>query len=130
MPRQYLKKAKLTTKSDASEVHATVRKILDEIEAGGDAKALEYAAQFDKYDGNIELTADDIAAAAERVPAKLKADIQFAHDNVRRFAELQKQTIKDVEMEIHPGVITGQKAIPVDAAGCYVPAGRYRHIAS
>ncbi|MCH2163912.1 MAG: histidinol dehydrogenase [Marinovum sp.] len=130
MTKTYLKKATLTSKSDASETHAIVQGILSDIEAGGDAKALEYAAKFDKYQGNIELTADEIEAAASKVPQKLKDDIQFARDNVWRFAELQKQTIQDVEMEIQPGVIAGQKAIPVDAAGCYVPAGRYRHIAS
>ena len=64
------------------------------------------------------------------VPEKLKADIQFAHDNVRRFAEAQKATVSDFEYEIVPGLIAGQKSIPVDAAGCYVPGGRYSHIAS
>ncbi|MEL7345263.1 MAG: histidinol dehydrogenase [Pseudomonadota bacterium] len=130
MSRSYLKKAPLTSKSDASEVHATVKEILADIEAGGDAAAMKYAKQFDKYEGNVILSADEIAAASEQVPQKLKDDIQFAHDNVRRFAEAQKGTITDMEMEIRPGVIAGQKAIPVDAAGCYVPAGRYSHIAS
>jgi len=64
------------------------------------------------------------------VPDRIKADIRFAHDNVRRFAELQKSTVQDVQMEVVPGLIAGQKAIPVDAAGCYVPGGRYSHIAS
>ncbi|MEM8554681.1 MAG: histidinol dehydrogenase, partial [Pseudomonadota bacterium] len=130
MARTYLKKATLTAKSDASEVHATVRSILADIEAGGDAKALEYAAKFDQYDGNHILTEDEIAAAADQVPAKLRDDIRFAADNVRRFAEAQKGTVSDFNMEILPGVTAGQKLIPVDAAGCYVPAGRYCHIAS
>ncbi|WP_338550455.1 histidinol dehydrogenase [Roseovarius phycicola] len=130
MSREYLKKATLTSKSDASEVHATVQGILSDIEAGGDAKALEYAAKFDQYDGNTLLTQQEIDAACEQVPDKLKADIQFAHDNVRRFAEMQKSTVADVEMEILPGFVAGQKAIPVDAAGCYAPGGRYSHIAS
>ncbi|WP_333712534.1 histidinol dehydrogenase [Yoonia sp.] len=130
MTREYLKKAVLTSKSDASETHATVQTILDDIEAGGDAKALEYAAKFDKYSGNIALTEAEIAAAAAKVPQKLKDDILFAHDNVRRFAELQKSSLHDVQMDIRPGFVAGQKTIPVDAAGCYVPAGRYRHIAS
>ncbi len=64
------------------------------------------------------------------MPEKLKADIQFAHDNVRRFAEAQKATVQNIELEVVPGLIAGQKAIPVDAAGCYVPGGRYSHIAS
>ncbi|ABD54315.1 histidinol dehydrogenase [Jannaschia sp. CCS1] len=130
MTREYLKKAPLTSASDASDVQETVRTILADIEAGGDDKAREYAAKFDKYEGNIILTAEEIEAASALVPDKLKADIQFAHDNVRRFAEAQKATVSDVEVEIVPGLIAGQKAIPVDAAGCYVPGGRYSHIAS
>jgi sulfopropanediol 3-dehydrogenase len=130
MAREYLKKAVLTATSDASDVHDTVKRILDEIEAGGDAAARAYAAKFDQYEGNIILTADEIAAATALVPQKLKDDIQFAHDNVRRFAIAQKATVSDVEVEIVPGLIAGQKAIPVDAAGCYIPGGRYSHIAS
>ena len=130
MSRIYLKKAQLTPKSNASEVHETVKNILTDIEAGGDEKAKEYASKFDQYQGNIILTDEEIEAASELVPAKLKKDIEFAHDNVRRFAEKQKETLKNTEIEIHPGFVTGQKVIPVDAAGCYVPGGRYSHIAS
>jgi sulfopropanediol 3-dehydrogenase len=130
MTREYLKKATLTAKSDASEVHETVKTILADIEAGGDAKAMEYAKKFDQYDGNVMMTPDDIQAACALVPDKLKRDIEFAHDNVKRFAEAQRATVSDVGVEIVPGMIAGQKAIPVDAAGCYVPGGRYSHIAS
>ena len=130
MSRIYLKKAQLTPKSNASEVHETVKNILTDIEAGGDEKAKEYASKFDQYQGNIILTDEEIEAASELVPGKLKKDIEFAHDNVRRFAEKQKETLKNTEIEIHPGFVTGQKVIPVDAAGCYVPGGRYSHIAS
>jgi sulfopropanediol 3-dehydrogenase len=130
MSRIYLKKAQLTAKSNASEVHETVKNILTDIEAGGDSKAKEYASKFDKYQGNIILTDEEIKAVSGLVPAKLKKDIEFAHDNVKRFAEKQKETLKNTEIEIHPGFVTGQKVIPVDAAGCYVPGGRYSHIAS
>ncbi|MFT5061795.1 MAG: sulfopropanediol 3-dehydrogenase [Dinoroseobacter sp.] len=130
MARDYLKKATLTAQSGASDVHDIVRGILSDIEEGGDDKAREYAAKFDKYEGNIILTDAEIAAACDLVPQKLKEDIQFAQDNVRRFAEAQKATVSDIEYEIVPGLIAGQKAIPVDAAGCYVPGGRYSHIAS
>ena len=126
----YLKEAARRSTDDAGDVRDTVQKILDEIEAGGDDAARKYAAQFDKYDGNIVLTKDEIAAAADRVPQKLKDDIRYAHDNVRRFAEAQKATITDMQMEIAPGLIAGQKAMPVNAAGCYAPGGRYAHIAS
>jgi sulfopropanediol 3-dehydrogenase len=72
----------------------------------------------------------DRAAAAAQVPERLKADIQFAHRNVRRFAEAQRATISDFVIEILPGLMAGQKQIPVSAAGCYVPGGRYSHVAS
>ena len=130
MAIEYLKKAPLTSKSDASDVHQIAKGILADIEAGGDKVALEYAKKFDKYEGNVVLTAAEIEAACALVPEKMKADIRFSHDNVRRFAEVQKSTVQDVELEIVPGLIAGQKAIPVDAAGCYVPGGRYSHIAS
>ena len=130
MSRTYLKKASLTSTSHAADVSDIVQGILRDIEEGGDAKALEYATKFDKYDGNVILSKEEIAAACELVPEKLKADIRFAHDNVRRFAEAQKGTVMDIELEVVPGLTAGQKAIPVDAAGCYIPGGRYSHIAS
>ena len=130
MPVEYLKKASRTSRSDASDVTRTVQAILQEIEAGGEAKAREYAAKFDRYDGDILLSDAEIAAAAEAVPEKLRRDIDFAAANVRRFAEAQKATLTEVEVEVVPGLIAGQRTIPVDAAGCYVPGGRYSHIAS
>ena len=130
MAIQYLKKADKTAAQEAVDTSATVMNILHDIEAKGDEGALHYATQFDHYNGNLILTDDEIAAAAEQVPQKLKDDIAFAHDNVRRFAQLQRSTIADVEMEIVPGLTAGQKAIPVNSAGCYIPGGRYSHIAS
>ena len=130
MARNYLKTAAKTAMTDSGDVRDTVQKILSDIEAGGDQAALAYATKFDKYEGSVILSVEEIVAASALVPEKLKADIQFAHDNVRRFAELQKSTMTDVETEIVPGLIAGQRAIPVRAAGCYVPGGRYSHIAS
>jgi len=130
MARNYLKKAHKTSATDAGDVREIVQKILTEIELGGDAAARQYANKFDHYDGNILMTAEEIMAAAAQVPQKLKDDIQFAHDNVRRFAEAQKTTMQDIEIEVIPGLIAGQKIIPCQAAGCYVPGGRYSHIAS
>lgn len=126
----YLKKATLTSTTDSADVQKTVQDILNDIEVGGDEKAREYAAKFDQYEGNILLKREDIEAAKALVPEKLKRDIAFAHDNIRRFAEIQKSTLTDIELEIVPGLIAGQKTIPVDAAGCYIPGGRYSHIAS
>ncbi|MGX0974619.1 sulfopropanediol 3-dehydrogenase [Roseovarius sp. MBR-51] len=130
MTRDYLKKATLTSTSNAGDVHETVQGILADIEAGGDKVALDYAAKFDRYEGNIILTPEEISAAADLVPEKLKRDIEFAHANVRRFAQAQRETLRDIEIEVVPGLIAGQKSIPVRAAGCYVPGGRYSHIAS
>ena len=130
MAPQYLKKATLTSTSGAADVNETVQTILNEIEAGGDDAAMAYAAKFDQYDGPILMTEADIEAACTQVPERLKRDIDFAHANVRRFAEAQKATLKDIEVEVQPGLIAGQKSIPVAAAGCYVPGGRYSHIAS
>ena len=130
MPREYLKKATHHARSDASETKRIVRDILDEIEAGGDEAALKYAQKFDNYDGEILLSDEAIAAAAAKVPEKLRRDIEFSQANVRKFAEAQLKTVADFEIEVVPGLIAGQKSIPVHAAGCYVPGGRYSHIAS
>ena len=130
MTVEYLKKAKKTSTSDASDVTKIVQDILNEIESGGEEACLKFRDQFDKYDGNVVLTPEEIQAACDQVPEKLKRDIQFAHANVKRFAEVQKSTIVDTEVEVIPGLIAGQKAIPCNAAGCYAPGGRYAHIAS
>ncbi|MEO1142670.1 MAG: histidinol dehydrogenase [Pseudomonadota bacterium] len=130
MARKYLKKATMTSATGASDVRDTVQNILDDIEARGDEGALSYAAKFDQYEGNIKLTKEEIEAAAALVPEKLKRDIEFAHNNVRRFAEAQMTTLQNVEIEVVPGLTCGQKSIPVTTAGCYIPGGRYSHIAS
>jgi len=130
MAVEYLKKADKTSATDSGDVRETVQTILDEIEEGGEDAAKKYAKKFDRYDGNIVLTREEIDAASALVPQKLKEDIQFARDNVRRFAEAQLATLTDIETEVVPGLIAGQKSIPCRAAGCYVPGGRYSHIAS
>ena len=130
MARNYLKKATRTATSDATDVRETVQNILDDIEQGGDAAALRYAEKFDQYSGNILLSEEEIEKACAAVPQTLKDDIAFAHDNVRRFAEVQKQTVKDVELEVIPGFTLGQKSIPCNSVGCYIPGGRYSHVAS
>ena len=130
MTIKYLKKAPLHSRSDDTKTQQIVRDILLDIENGGDEKALEYASKFDKYEGEIILSKSAIEAAAELVPEKMKQDIEFAHSNVERFARAQKSTVANFETEVVPGLIAGQKAIPVNAAGCYIPGGRYSHIAS
>lgn len=130
MSVQYLKKAEKTAATGEQDVRETVQTILNEIEAGGDDKAREYAAKFDKWDGDIVVSQDDIAAAGDKVSDRLKDDIKFAHDQVRRFAEAQKGSLGDTSVELRPGLIAGHRNIPMSAAGCYVPGGRYSHVAS
>ena len=130
MAMEYLKKAQRQAETDQGGVSATVQALLAEIESGGDDVARAYAEKFDGWTGPALVSQDALEAAAHQVPDKLKADIRFAHDNIRRFAEAQKATIRDCEIEVRPGFFAGQKQIPVSVAGCYVPGGRYSHVAS
>ncbi|MBK6465823.1 MAG: histidinol dehydrogenase [Rhodobacter sp.] len=130
MAISYLKKATQTAEAGQTDVRAAVERMLAEIEAGGDDAVRRFARELDKWEGEIVVSPATIRAAATRVPDKLKADIRFAHDNIRRFAEAQRATITDCEIEILPGLTAGQRQIAVSAAGCYVPGGRYSHIAS
>src|SRR6056300_649410 len=123
MSVNYLKKALKTSTSDASDISNIVKDILNEIEENGEEAALKYAAKFDKYNGNIALTESEVDAACASVPEILKRDIEFAHANVQKFAQVQKSTMKDINCEVVTGLTAGQKCIPVNAAGCYVPGG-------
>lgn len=127
---KYLKKAARTAETDQADVHAAVTQMLAAIEARREEAACRYARELDRWDGDIVVSHEAREAAAALVPEQLKADIRFAHDNVRRFAEAQRATATDIAVEILPGLTLGQKQIPVSAAGCYVPGGRYSHVAS
>lgn len=130
MSVEYLKEAAKTAASDDQQVGHIVADMLAAIEAGGEERAIAFSREFDRWDGDIVVTADAIAAAADRVPQRLKDDILFARDRVRGFAEAQLASLSEFEVELQPGLRTGQKLIPVQAAGCYVPGGRYCHVAS
>ncbi len=130
MTTTYLKRASKTAATGEADVHATVQTMLNEIEAGGEAKAADYARRLDKWEGGIVVSAAEREQAASKVPTKLKDDIRFAHDKVHRFAQAQRQAILDTEVELLPGLTAGHRNIPVAAAGCYVPGGRYTHVAS
>ncbi len=126
----YLKSAKRHAESDQADTRAAVSAMLAEIKSGGEARVEAYARDLDHWDGPVLVDADTRRAAAAKLPESLKEDIRFAHANIRRFAEAQMRTVQDCEVEILPGLIAGQRQIPVSAAGCYVPGGRYSHIAS
>lgn len=126
----YLKKSTRQAETGQIDVRAAVEAMLAEIERDGDVAATRFARDLDKWQGDIIVSAETRAKAADQVPEKLKGDIRFAHRNIRRFAEAQRATIMDCNIEILPGLMAGQKQIPVTSAGCYVPGGRYSHIAS
>jgi sulfopropanediol 3-dehydrogenase len=130
MTIEYLKKATKTPASGEEETRRIVAGMLDEIEAGGEDSARAFGEKLDGYDGDIIAGPDAVTAAAGKVPQRLKDDIAFAHERVRRFAEKQKESIGEFEAELSPGLWAGQRLIPVDTAGCYVPGGRYAHVAS
>ncbi len=98
--------------------------------AGARPAVRDYAAKLDAWQGDIIVTAEEAERRAAEVPAALRADIDYAVDRVRRFAEAQRASVRDFEVELSPGVVAGQKLVPMAVAGCYVPAGRYAHIAS
>ena len=114
----------------AADIIDTVQIMLARLRQGGGQVALEYARTLDNWQGEITVSSDAIAKAVAKVPQDLKDDIQWAHDNISRFAAAQRATAQDMEVELRPGLIAGQKQIPLSAAGCYVPGGRYTHIAS
>jgi len=127
---RYLKRALPRAETEGADVTAAVRALLAEIAAGGEAAAREMARRFDGWEGEVIATRAMLDRAAAVLPTQIKADIAFAHANIRRFAQAQRATISDTEVEILPGLMAGQKQIPVAAAGCYVPGGRYAHVAS
>jgi sulfopropanediol 3-dehydrogenase len=130
MATEYLKKAARRPTSGEDDTRRIVTEILDNIRNGGEERVRSYAADFDKWDGEIVVGRDAIEAAAARVPAQLKQDIDFAYRRVRDFAQRQRDSIREFEAELSPGLFAGQRLIPVQTAGCYVPGGRYAHVAS
>ena len=126
----YLKQALTTPETDHQDVRDLVQVMLARIAVDGETAVRDYSRTFDKWEGDLVVSRDRLAAATDQVPARLKDDIRFAHDNIRRFAEAQRATLSDCAVEILPGLMAGQKQIPVAAAGCYVPGGRYSHVAS
>ncbi|MDD9918774.1 MAG: histidinol dehydrogenase [Rhodospirillaceae bacterium] len=130
MAIEYLKRATKTSATGEDETRRIVADMLDEIEQGGEDVARAYGEKLDGWDGDIEVGSDQIEAAARQVPDQLKDDLKFAYDRVRLFAEKQKDSMQAFETELSPGLWAGQRLIPVNTAGCYVPGGRYAHVAS
>ena len=126
----YLKKAEKTPQTGTDETRRIVETMLARIESEGEAAAIAYGKELDGYEGDIVVSADVIAGAEDEVSQQLKDDIRFSYDRVTAFAEAQKASITEFETELSPGLWAGQKLIPIQTAGCYVPGGRYAHVAS
>ena len=126
----YLKKADKTPESETTTAQAVATTMLATIEEKGEAAVRQYAADLDKWTGEMIVTPEQIAANAREVPAQVRADIDFAIQQVFDFAQAQRRSLSDFQVELHPGVTAGQRVLPVNVAGCYAPAGRYAHIAS
>ena len=130
MTIRYIKKATKTSATGEDNTREIVQKMINEIEAGGEERCIQYAKDLDKYEGNIVVTDEEIAAATNSLSQQVKDDIQFAYERVYKFAVKQREALIDFETELSPGLWAGQKQIPMQAAGCYVPGGRYAHVAS
>ncbi len=131
MAIQYLKKSPKTSSTDDTKTREIVENILKDIEQSKEEGCKEYSKKFDKYEGDVVVSKERIEEIKKDLDQKTKDDIQFSHERVRKFAEAQlKNYGQDFEVELSDGLFAGQKLIPVNTAGCYVPAGRYAHIAS
>ncbi|MFO1196522.1 MAG: histidinol dehydrogenase [Burkholderiaceae bacterium] len=130
---RYLKQGKdaLSRARDDEKVRSTVEAIVGDIEARGDDAVREYSRRFDQWDpADFRLSQAEIEAARRQLSRREIDDIVFAQAQIRNFARVQRDSLRDVEVETLPGVVLGHRHIPVNAVGCYVPGGKYPMIAS
>ena len=130
---KFLKKSKPESErlEDDAKVRATVEDTLRDIECNGDAAVRKLSQKFDGYmPENFRLSKSEILAALQKVSTRDIEDIKFAQTQIRRFAEEQKASMSNIEVETMPGVILGHKNIPVQSVGCYVPGGKFPMVAS
>ena len=128
---KYLKKAIKTSSTDDVKTREIVQNLLNELEKTREKGCIELTKKFDKYDGEITVSKEKIEQIDKSLNKKTKDDIKFSYERVRKFAEAQlKNYGKDFEVELSKGLYAGQKLVPVNTAGCYIPGGRYAHIAS
>jgi sulfopropanediol 3-dehydrogenase len=129
---EYLKKA-ISDSAVADEeerVQKIVKDMLQRIQEEGEEAVKAFALQFDSWKGDFILSDEKRDALIAGVPQSVKDDIDFAHRQIKRFAEAQRDSLVSFEIETEPGVRLGQRVLPVQCAGCYVPGGRYAHAAS
>ena len=129
----YLKRGKSATdrSQDDHATSATVEGILKDIEARGDAAVRDFSENFDRYTPkSFRLSSLEIDGLMNRVSSRDLEDLKYAQAQIRRFAEAQRASMKDIEIETIPGVILGHRTIPVQSVGCYVPGGKFPMVAS
>jgi sulfopropanediol 3-dehydrogenase len=126
----YLKQSNPPVEVIDTETGATVQRMLADIQAGGEEAVRRYARDFDGWHGDIVLGEAAFDKAAKSLSEGVKQDIRYARDRVCGFAQMQRDSLHEFQSELRPGLIAGQKLIPVQTAGCYVPGGRYAHAAS
>lgn len=127
---EYLKKAPKSAETDTTETREIVQGILDDVERRGETAVRELAETFDHWTGDFILSDEKRKQLIDGLPEALKADIRFSFEQVRNFAQAQKESLTEFEKETFPGVRLGQRIIPMDVAGCYVPGGRFAHACS
>ncbi len=132
MTIRHLKSAQAgeTVAAEDQRVTTSVRDMLDDIRARGEVAVREYAEKFDGWTGDFVLSDEKRQRLIASVPQSTKDDIDFAHRQIKRFAEAQRDSLVSFEIETEPGVVLGQRGLPVGCAGCYIPGGRYAHVAS
>jgi sulfopropanediol 3-dehydrogenase len=127
---EYLKKATKTPQTDSGEARRVVDEMLADIARRREQAVRDYAAKLDKWTGDIVVSAEEIERRTNSIAPRIKKDVEFATAQVRRFAQAQRDSMREFSLELRPGLVAGQRLIPVNVAGCYVPTGRYAHIAS
>lgn len=125
-----LKRPEAEAEAEDRSVRAVVEQMLANIRNRGEDSVREIAEKLDNWTGDFVLTDAKKQTLIDSVPESEKADLRFAHAQVKRFAEAQRDSIREFDLETEPGVRLGQKLVPVQCAGCYVPGGRYAHAAS
>lgn len=127
---EYIKKAPKSAETDNAEVRKTVADLLADIETNREEAVRDLSRKFDGWEGDFLLSEEKKKRVINRVPESIKQDIRFSFEQVSGFARAQKASLHEFEKETHPGVFLGQKIIPMDVAGCYVPGGRFSHACS
>jgi len=125
-----LKSASAPTAQIEAQARDVAAEMIATIERGGEQAVRDYALKLDRWSGDILVGEAEIERRTAEIPAGVRCDIEFAAARVRRFAEAQLASLREFEVELSPGLVAGQRLVPVNVAGCYVPTGRYAHIAS